>query len=656
MQYNTWFDTCAFLIFSTMILMYLTRKSVRILQNSIFFGMLLCMTGAAFLDIVSAALNGKNTAAVFAVNTLIWVLDIATALTFAVYVSAFISYNVERSRIYQILAAPALGALLLLATNFYTGAVFYVDEAAFYQRGQLSAVLSVIQFCYLLCGMAMMFRLRMQITREKLALMLPFVVLVIIFGIIQFMAPSLLLQKFGYSLLAVSMYLGLQNPEELFDRESGMMNLPSFVSQVERRLKYGMNCQILVMALRNGDMIQNLIGDEGMNELKKEIFDFVKQYEERAMLFRVLPGVIILVPNDEGYDETEIMMQQIVNRFRMPFLKDFYEIEVNACCCHFDAPGHARTIDEVRSVVTLAVKTGRRLGLDVVDMVDLDLPHEVYMKEIDEKVRNAVREEKLEVYYQPIYSTKERRFVAAEALLRMHDDEHGFVSPAVFIPVAEANGSVVEIDRFVTDSVLRIFAENDMEKVGLHYVEMNLSPTDCIQEDLVEFMEQRLNAFSVDPSKLNLEITETAGDALTNVVDENVRELYQKGFSFSLDDFGTGYSSMSRIVELPLSIIKIDKSIVQPAFDEKLSEKERENAATLLRSYVDMIKRLGCEIVTEGVETKEQAIEIIRLGCDYIQGFYFSKPLNEKTFIKMLDQQARHPEGAAYPEIYGALE
>ena len=161
-------------------------------------------------------------------------------------------------------------------------------------------------------------------------------------------------------------------------------------------------------------------------------------------------------------------------------------------------------------------------------------------------------------------------------------------------------------------------------------------------------MHNLLKTYNINPKNLNLEITETASDEFTGIVDDNVRSLHSLGINFSLDDFGTGYSSLSRILTLPLKIIKLDKTLVQPAFryyksgidpmDERAKSIKNTNALTLLKSYVDMIKRIGGQIVAEGVETKEQAEEIIRLGCDYIQGFYFARPMPEEEFLKLIRQ------------------
>ncbi len=634
-DYNIWPDCCAFLVLLVLISVYLIRRSVRIFQNNIFFAMLVCQTAATLADVLSVTGEGKKAAVVMLMKSLTVLLDVASAFLFALYVTAYITYHVQWKQVIKQMIAPLAAVAAALLVNAFTG-VFFSAKGAYFEQEPLFALFFMIQMGYLVYGILLMYRLRTRLTREKLLMMMPFAVLMFFSGALQYMLPSILLQHFIAALMSVSLFFGLLNPDELYDRESGLFNAAAFASHMEKRMRSKNSCQLIAVGIRDMDLIRESLGKEESGALSEEIIRFLKGYEDNALVFRLEQDIFCIVPDGDDLKGAEKIEDEVVNRFRLPFLQGSYELEVGSVCCLIEAPRDAGNREEIMGIIRLAFRTGVQKGLNVVGIGDLDIRHESYMKEIDEKVRNAIRDHKLEVFYQPIYSTKDKKFVAAEALLRMHDDDHGFVSPAVFIPVAEANGSIVEIDSFVMESVCRMISENDFDKLGLHYIEVNLSPADCMQDNLVWKVKKMLFDHHVSPARLNLEITETASDSLTQLVDDNVRALHEIGIRFSLDDFGTGYSSLSRILQLPLSIIKIDKSILQPVFDERLSEAERKNARLMLESCVDMIKRIGGEIVTEGVETAEQAEEVIRLGCDYIQGFYYSKPLPEELFLQTI--------------------
>ena len=265
----------------------------------------------------------------------------------------------------------------------------------------------------------------------------------------------------------------------------------------------------------------------------------------------------------------------------------------------------------------------------VLRVSDLNLKHIEYDKKIGNLVRHALDNGLLEVYYQPIYSPVTGKFSSCEALIRLKDPRAGYISPAVFMPIAEKNGTVLGIDRFVLSSVCEMLATTKAISYGLEYVEVNLSVVDCIQTNLAESILNILKERNIGPSRINLEITETWDKDVTSVIDQNIRKLMSSGITFSMDDFGTGYSNFSRLADMPVKIFKLDKSTVQAAF-------ESENSYMIMYNMIKIIKSLGKEIVAEGVETGEQAKQIIRLGCDHIQGFFYARPMPKDQFLEFL--------------------
>ena len=235
------------------------------------------------------------------------------------------------------------------------------------------------------------------------------------------------------------------------------------------------------------------------------------------------------------------------------------------------------------------------------------------------------------MYYQPIYSIKDGRFVSAEALIRLTDEEYGFVSPALFIPAAERKGLMIPIGDFVLESVFEFISENDLPELGLSYIELNLSVAQCLQGDLADKIFALEKKYHINPERVNLEITETTYENIGEITDLNIKRLSENGFSFSLDDYGTGFSNMHRISRLPLKIIKIDKTMVD--------DMENKSGMSVLSNTVSMMKDIDKEIVCEGVETKEQLDTLVSLGVDFIQGYYFSKPLSAKQFISFIRER-----------------
>ena len=259
----------------------------------------------------------------------------------------------------------------------------------------------------------------------------------------------------------------------------------------------------------------------------------------------------------------------------------------------------------------------------------LDIAYMRRYDEIERAIDRALIQTSFDVYYQPIYSTKEKRIVAAEALLRMYDEEMGFVSPDEFIPIAEKNGKIIEIGHLVLEKVCQFLQKEDIRKYGIHYIEVNLSIIECIQKELPQRIEELMKKYKVDCTQINLEITETALAQNHEILAANMKKINEMGVTFSLDDYGTGYSTITYMMTLPFKIVKIDKSILWSSF-------QNEKAMIALCASINMIKDMDMEIVVEGVESEKMATKLAELGCDYLQGFYFSKPLPEKQFKEYL--------------------
>ena len=260
-----------------------------------------------------------------------------------------------------------------------------------------------------------------------------------------------------------------------------------------------------------------------------------------------------------------------------------------------------------------------------------------YYETVEKLVQRAIKEDGLEVFYQPIHSTKKQRFVSAEALVRLKDKETvGFVSPELFIPIAERRGYINELGQIIFEKVCKFYKENNLQNLGVEYIEVNLSGKQIVNKRLPEQLLACMEQYELTPNCINLEITETAAVEAEEILEQNMKRLQDAGFGFSMDDFGTGYSNLSKMEEVGFDLIKLDKSLIWPCFEE-----DSEGAKVILNSCVDMIHRLGRHIVAEGVETQEQVDMLTEKGVAYLQGYYYSRPLPENQYLEFMEKAAK---------------
>ena len=248
---------------------------------------------------------------------------------------------------------------------------------------------------------------------------------------------------------------------------------------------------------------------------------------------------------------------------------------------------------------------------------------------MDSIIERALANHGFHVYYQPIYSIEKKRFVSAEALLRLIDEKEGFISPEIFIPAAEKSGAIHKIGDYVLTEVFQFIASSEYKKLGLEYIEINLSVSQCMHHGLADSILESMSRYGVSSNQVNLEITESAASYDQSVMSENLEQLSAAGLTFSLDDYGTGYSNMYRIAALPLKIVKLDKTFVN---------NQNSKMWTILQNTVRMIKELNMEIVVEGIETEEMVKKFSDLKCDFIQGYFFSKPIPQREFVEFIDR------------------
>lgn len=258
-----------------------------------------------------------------------------------------------------------------------------------------------------------------------------------------------------------------------------------------------------------------------------------------------------------------------------------------------------------------------------------------YYAQVEKLLEEAVTTHGFDVFYQPIYNVEDKSFSSAEALVRLKNNEKiGFVSPEVFVPIAEEKGLIRELGHQVFEKVCEFADKDQLKQKGVQYIEVNLSGVQGTDKDIVEQLTACMKANHIEPSFINLEITETAettgGDKLKN----NMDKLIALGCQFSMDDFGTGYSNFSKMSDGEFSIVKLDKSLLWSCFDEK---EDRQKAEVIINNCINMILCLGMKIVAEGVETEEQAAFLIDKGVNYLQGYYYSKPIPQEEYLRFLD-------------------
>lgn len=251
-------------------------------------------------------------------------------------------------------------------------------------------------------------------------------------------------------------------------------------------------------------------------------------------------------------------------------------------------------------------------------------------QQILNSMETALKENQIQIYLQPKYDMAEQKIGGAEALVRWFHPELGFLSPGLFIPIFEKNDFIKELDTFVVKEVCTVLKRWKEEGRPLVPISVNLSRRDFENDRLAYEFAAVVDYYGVDHSMIHVELTESAFTENPDKIAVAIKQLHENGFVIELDDFGTGYSSMTTLSSVDIDILKLDMSIIQK--DDPESDKN------ILDFCMQLAKMMRLRTVAEGAETEAQTLRLKDLGCDYVQGYYYSKPLPVDQFEEYLEK------------------
>lgn len=427
--------------------------------------------------------------------------------------------------------------------------------------------------------------------------------------------------SFAETLGSLVIYIMLENPALNIDRVTGALTQRAFEEFINSCYEKNINVEFMVIdydsVIASSIMIHN--------DFSKALADMLKEFRSNKVFRNDRDDFIVVrnnIYNESLFEEVMAFKEQFYRRnnivSEIPFkIFDFKDIKL------FENP------KECMKAIDYLVNNTSHIDKEIID-VNKELVDKMNKRfDIIKKCDIAYSKGNIEVYFQPIYSNSNLSFTSAEALVRLKDEEGNLIYPNDFIEDMERDGRIVELGKMVFADVCKFISENNMEKLGLEYIEVNLSAVQCMQENLASTYISIMEKYKINPKYINLEITETAQSTRLTLL-KNMEILKEYGVSFSLDDFGTGNSNLNYMIEMPVRIVKFDKTMVNSYFENRI-------ASLVMNSTIDMIKRLGHKIVFEGVETKDQIIEIATMNVDFIQGYYYSKPIDKNSFISFIE-------------------
>ena len=461
---------------------------------------------------------------------------------------------------------------------------------------------------------------RKKLPKEVLRALISVMAVVLTAAVIQTIQPTYLLSGTAFALCALFAVSTVCDPDVKVDRVSRAFNDYAFIDYLNTQRFEKQRKHYIILDIESFGLFSEKFGTISANELIYNIRKFIESVNKKTYIFRIQSSRFVLLLRNK--EEQLQMLEAINNRFKEPFNIKGNLVDITLHILYFkndnvftNSDMYNDFMSRTLSVINFKEDTCVELDKAFLEQINRD-------RRIKEILEECLKTQSgLYMVYQPIYDVNNKKFNHFESLLRLENEELGYIGPGEFVPIAENFGLANDIDFFVLNETCAFLQRNP----DISNLEINISCAEFFNNPSERFM-KIINKYGIDPSRIILEITETIAVKYPNKTKEFMNDLGKYGIQFAMDDFGSGYSNIARFITLPFNVAILDKSLLE----------EQENVAIFFDAAISLFKNLNIPIVIEGVEVEKQLNLAKKKQIEYIQGYYFSKPLREKDLLEFL--------------------
>jgi len=420
------------------------------------------------------------------------------------------------------------------------------------------------------------------------------------------------------------------------DQLTGVLCKESFYKNAQDILKstFPADFEILRLNIEKFNIINEIFGEDVGDRLLQAIGKTLQNLAIPSSVSGRLytDNFVVLYPADEKYRN---LILAILKELSVNFLSH-YIIQIAYGIYHITDLD--LSISRMCDRANLALKSAKGNYLIEYGIYNDELRNKILQEQhIISQMETALKERQFLIWLQPKYNTTNEKIIGSEALVRWCQPDKGLVYPNDFIPIFEQNGFITKLDRYVWEEACRLLAKWRDSGKDILPISINISRIDIYSPDLVEFIAGLVKKYDLKPEWLQLEITESAyTDNAQQIIDVSYK-LRQAGFTLLMDDFGSGYSSLNMLNDLPVDILKLDLHFLK-------SDGQNGRSSNILNSIVRMAQWLDLGIIAEGVEKKEEVDFLRNIGCNVVQGYYYSKPVPVDEYEKMMVPAQKNKE------------
>ncbi len=632
---NIYTQVCGLIIIGLLIFFYSRQNTLEMESEHRFVILLYVSLGCILTDIASAYLCNNysygDEARLFFMAKLYLILHVLSTFCAMQYVYSDICANSEIKknkylfRFSWLIFAAMAGIIIYLSPQIAT-----IDEKICV-TGTITRADEFFNLLLIIAILALVFIYRPYIKAKRIRTIIIWMAIWLMAGLIQYFFTDIYTVSFASALGALVVFFEMVNPEATISRRTGHFSSSSIRYFLDYKYKRKDSFSVLMISFRTkGESASDsVLLQQSINQLSDFLFSI-----KYAKTFDTAGGYFLLIFDNEN------LMQKAKSQLEDFFLRMEEKSDINTAFTllhpfYIMVPKSniATSGEELMTVLTGFIPTDHKTATkSQVTVTHETIAEERHKKHVEDMVVEALLDDRIEVFYQPIFSVAQKSFSSAEALVRIRLKNGNYVLPETFIPIAEETGHIMSLSDAIYKKTMSFIKLFHIERLGIEKIQLNLSIRQAETATFATHIASLLNSFDLSANMLNLEITNTNIIHNQDLLLNNMHKLKAGGLDFALDDFGSGSSNLNYLLEMPISIIKLDRKLTHAYLDN-------ERATSILKGIVDISHAMDIKLVAEGIESEEAMKHMVKLGIDYIQGFYYSRPLSEREFLAFIQEK-----------------
>ncbi len=625
----------SYFILMVFIIYYLCMPKLPLIKNRMFLTILIVDLISISMDIISTWFDMHyleySLALLYTVNIIFFVVFFLRSYLFYAYTQVLINIYPKDKPVEIILCTiPLICSCITAFTAYFNHKLFYFDSNG-YNNGPWRDVLYINLFFYVIIPLISIIRHRHMLHRNsELYAAVGFICVLFLGGILRKIFPGILIMDTFALIAIIIIYLSFENPALYIEPRIDVFNTFGLYDYIDE--KPDIKDQVFLgMIIHNYQDLRVIYGTRQMDSGLYLIGKYMNKHFKGSKVFYARKGRFVIMT--DRHTDIQKHIAEVYYRFSQPWRSLDTEIYLNVNFAILDKSVHSDSLSlMIETLLSKLDTSDTNNNHQLLQVNQRDISANEYSYTVKKAIESAIENNTVEVFFQPLVDAYTEKVVGAEALARIYDEFGEEISPVDFIPLAEKNGSISQIGKQIFCKTCAFIRNNDIQQYGIEWINVNLSPIQFFNTDLPNEYSSITEGLGVDSGFIHLEITESALSDYT-VFEKQIRLMTEKGFLFVLDDYGKGYSNLMRLKSCPFINVKLDMDVVRSYCKEP---------GNIIPNTVNSFKSMGFKVTAEGIESAAMADAMYNIGCDYLQGFYFSKPLRMGEFLRYLESENKN--------------